>query len=218
MTDQPMQCERCGKPHAGQSKTTAPGCRAHRRDGSPCGNDAMRGQKVCRMHGGKSIGAEAAAEQRQAEAAAEATVRKLWAGLDQVEPVKDPIGSLERLAGALEQLVDEAGARVTELKNVAGGEHLTQLRAEVVLFERALGHLRQLLVDMARLGIATRAVEVQQGQADQMLGWLRSGLEAGAAAGIEQALLQVVLDAFLGAMRRSRAGAAVAELGSGAAS
>lgn len=97
--------------------------------------------------------------------AADATLRKLWVGLDQATPVKDPVASMERLAGALEQLVDEAGRKVGDLQHLAGGEHLTQLRAEVVLLERALGHLRALLVDMARLGLAERQVELQQEQA-----------------------------------------------------
>jgi hypothetical protein len=173
----------------------------------------------CKLHGGSTPSHVAAAQHQQAET----VVRRLWSGLDQATPVKDPIDALGRLAGALEQLVDEAGSRVTELKNVAGGENLTQLRAEVVLFERALGHLRQLLVDMARLGIASRAVEVQQGQADLMLAWLRAGLEAGAAVPADAArsvVLEAVLESFLAAMRRSRAGAVVAELeaGTGAAS
>lgn len=137
---------------------------------------------------------------------ADAKVRELWAGLDQAVPVKDPVDALGRLAGALEQLVDEAGSRVTQLRNVAGGEHLTQLRAEVVLFERALGHLRQLLVDMARLGIASRAVELQQGQADLVLGALRAGLEAG---GLSTEQRNTVLGEFLSVLRRSQ-GAAVA--------
>ncbi|WP_284536267.1 hypothetical protein [Nocardioides sp. T2.26MG-1] len=158
---------------------------------------------------------KAAAEHRQAEAAAETVVRQLWSGLDKAEPVKDPVGSLERLAGALEQLVDETGRKVSEMEHLAGGAQLTQLRAEVVLFERALGHLRALLVDMARLGIASRAVEVQQGQADQMLGWLRAGFEAGAAVGMSRVQLDAVMGGFLEAMRRSRAGVVVGELEAG---
>ncbi|WKN47129.1 hypothetical protein [Nocardioides sp. Arc9.136] len=156
----------------------------------------------CKLHGGSTPSHIAAAQTKQADA----KVRELWAGLDQAVPVKDPVDALGRLAGALEQLVDEAGSRVTQLRNVAGGEHLTQLRAEVVLFERALGHLRQLLVDMARLGIASRAVELQQGQADLVLGALRAGLEAG---GLSTEQRNTVLGEFLSVLRRSQ-GAAVA--------
>ena len=217
MSSGPFDCSTCGATHPR-------GCRAHKDQAKtiPCGNWPARGATVCRYHGGSAPQVKAAAEQRQAEAAAEQAVRALWSGLDQATPVKDPVSALERLAGALEQLVDEAGARVTGLKHVAGGEHLTQLRAEVVLFERALGHLRGLLVDMARLGIASRAVEVQQGQADQVLGWLRDGLEAGRALPVGTApavVVEVVLGGFLEAMRRSRAGVVVSgELEAGAAS
>jgi hypothetical protein len=131
------------------------------------------------MHGGSAPQARAAAEQRVANSQAEVAIRKLWVGLDQAERVTDPVASMERLAGALEQLVDEAGARVSALTHVAGGKDLTQLRAEVTLLERALGHLRGLLVDMARLGIAERQVELQQGQAELVVGAFMAGLAAG---------------------------------------
>lgn len=157
MTENPMPCDRCGQPHAR--------CSAHTRAGNPCGQKPMLGQRVCRMHGGSAPQSIAAAEERVVVAAADASIRKLWVGLDQATPVKDPVASMERLAGALEQLVDEAGRKVADLQHLAGGEHLTQLRAEVVLLERALGHLRALLVDMARLGLAERQVELQQEQA-----------------------------------------------------
>lgn len=57
------QCGRCGKPHAG--------CVGHRRDGSPCGNRPMSGQRVCRMHGGSAPQVKAAAERRLEQAQAE---------------------------------------------------------------------------------------------------------------------------------------------------
>ena len=107
----------------------------------------------------------AAAEQRELERKAEAEVRSLWVGLDKATPVKDPVASLERLAGALEQAVDVVGGKVNELGNVAGGTGLTQMRGEVVLLERLLGQLRQALDAMARLGIAERHVELEQERA-----------------------------------------------------
>lgn len=119
------------------------------------------------MHGGKSPGARENAEARELEAKAKAEVDKLlWRGLANAAPVKDPVASLERLAGALEQAVDVVGDKVNALGQVAGGTGLTQLRGEVLLLERLLGHLRQALDAMARLGIAERHVELEQARAE----------------------------------------------------
>ena len=50
-------------------------CRAHRRDGSPCGSWAVQDSTTCRMHGGTSPQARKAAarrrEEREAQKAAE---------------------------------------------------------------------------------------------------------------------------------------------------
>lgn len=200
-----MACDRCGLPHER--------CAGHNRANKPCGLWPLAGQRVCDRHGGKSPQALAAAERRQAEAAAEETIRDLWPGLANAAPVKDPLDLLARTAGALEHMADVVGARVNELQGkVAGGEHLSQLRGEVVLLDRLLDKLLKAGDRMASLGIASRAVEVQQGQADLMLSWLRAGFEAGAAAGVSREQLDVVLAGFLGAMRRSRAGVVVGEL------
>lgn len=156
-----------------------PQCTAKsKQSGERCKRRPVPGLSVCVMHGGKSPAAQAKAAEVVLAQQADVSLRKLWSGLDVAVPVKDPVASMERLAGALEQLVDEAGRRVSELQHVAGGKDLTQLRAEVTLLERALGHLRGLLVDMARLGIAERHVELQQAQAEQVIGAVRVGLES----------------------------------------
>ena len=43
---------------------TPPKCRAHNHKGQPCGSLALRGQRVCHYHGGKSPQALRSAEQR----------------------------------------------------------------------------------------------------------------------------------------------------------
>lgn len=147
--------------------------------GARCKRAAIPGGTVCATHGGSAPQVRDAAERRQLEAAAEATINAmLWPGLRSAEPVKDPVASLERLAGALEQLVDQAGAKVSRLQHVAGGKDLTALRAEVTLLERALGHLRAVLVDMARLGIAERQIQLDQQLAEVIVGAFRAALAA----------------------------------------
>ena len=129
----------------------------------------MTGQRVCKMHGGKSPGAQERGEQRVLEQRADAEVRKLWVGLDAAPAVNDPVGSLSRLAGALEQAVDVVGSRVNELGSVASGSSMQQLRGEVVLLERLLGQLRQALDAMARLGIAERQIVLEAEQAQAVI-------------------------------------------------
>lgn len=150
-------CTRCGQVH--------PRCTSHNRAGQPCGRHPATGQRVCKNHGGGSPQAIAAAERRELVKAAERQIQDLWVGLDQATPVTDPVNSLQRLAGALEQLVDETGRRVSTMDHLAGGTHLTALRAEVTLFERALARLADVLDKMARLGIAEKHVELEKERA-----------------------------------------------------
>jgi len=181
--------------------------------GSRCKRVAIPGGTVCVMHGGAAPQVQAAAAERQVTAAADASLRKLWVGLDEATPIKDPVAAMERLAGSLEQLVDEAGRKVSELQHLAGGKDLTQLRAEVTLLERALGHFRALLVDMARLGLAERQVELQQEQAQLVTSAFRGALSV--VAGLLPADRDLMLRTFLSGLGR---GPELLELETGAAS
>lgn len=137
----------------------------------------MKGQRVCKMHGGRSKGAVEKAAEREQQRKADEAVRKIWTKIDDATPVKDPVGTMERLAGVLSSAADEVGQRVNDLRGVAGGEHLTQLRAEVVLLERLVGHLRAVLNDMAKLGIAERHLELDQAKAELVTAAFRAALE-----------------------------------------
>lgn len=157
-----------------------PRCSAKsKQTGEQCKQRPIPGGTVCRFHGGAAPAVKAAAETRQAEAAADQAVRKLWIGLDQATPVKDPVDLLARMAGALEEMTDVVGGRVNDLQGrVGAGEHLTQLRAEVVLLEKLLGHLRAVGTDMARLGIAERQVELEQARAELVVSALHAAVGA----------------------------------------
>lgn len=156
----------------------APRCTATARSGERCKRRPVPGLNVCVMHGGKTPAAQAKAEQRVAEAKADATIRALLPKLTEVEAVKDPVASMGRLAGVLEQFLDEVSGKVNDLKHLAAGDSLSQLRGEVVLWERVASMLGRLLDAMARLGIAERQVEVQQAQVEIMLAGWRAALDA----------------------------------------
>lgn len=195
----PMPCGRCGEPH--------PKCTGHKRDGSPCGQKRMTGQLVCRMHGGASPQALAAAEARVAEAHAEAVVRKLWVGLEQASPVTDPVASLQRLAGALEGMAEVLGERVNAMSSIEAGQDLAQVRGHAAALDKVVGHLRGLLADMVRLGIAQQRLQLERDQA-RMVGVAVS--EALDALGVDAEGREVFTRVFLGRLR-------VAELGEGGA-
>ena len=61
-------------------------CKGHKKDGSPCGNYALKGQLVCRMHGGASPQAKAAAERRLALQAIDADIQSWGLGGTDVDP------------------------------------------------------------------------------------------------------------------------------------
>ena len=163
-TPQPTPCERCGQAHAR--------CSSHRRDGLPCTQRPMKGQSVCKMHGGKSPRALAAAERRQLEAAAGRVIARVWD--TDAPPVTDHVGSLQRLAGRLERAVDVLGGRLESDSDIpvshcdnCGKEfpgNVTPLDLDAVTataWVRVLRELRQLLADMGRLGIAEKALQLE---------------------------------------------------------
>jgi hypothetical protein len=179
-------CLRCGRPRCCAT--------AKSRDGERCRKNPHPGATICSNHGLTQAG-RAAAEVRQQEAAADAEIRKLWPGLAAASPVKDPVGQMEQLAGALTHMLDVVGSKVNDLDHLAGGKGLTQLRGELVLLDKVAGHLRQLLEAMARLGIAERQIQLDQQLAELVVGAFRAALAAVSLLPADRArLLEVYLD------------------------
>lgn len=106
------------------------------------------------MHGVNQR-AKDAAERRNVDA----MVRRLYYDPD-APPLKDTGAALQRLAGALEQMIDRLGSELDDGLETAPDK----LRAKAVFWERLLGHFRQLLVEIARLRLGERVIEMEEAQ------------------------------------------------------
>ena len=133
-------------------------CGATNRQGARCGNMALRGQRVCRFHGGKSPQAKQAAARREAE-------RRAFAALSRhkADPVDNPLEAFRQLAGEVIFVKDWARKRVEELDELryrgASGE---QLRGEFQAFERLLDLCRRVLADYGRLNVDERLAAIDE--------------------------------------------------------
>lgn len=154
-------------------------CTARRSNGEPCRNRPMRGQDVCRNHGGASPQARAAAERRQLEGDARRALVELG-----VEPVADPFSELLQLAGEVLAWRKATAALVNQLHDIRyqGGSG-EQLRAEVQLYERATDRAAHVLNMIARLNIEERLVAISEQQRDMVVGAVKAALDAAGVTG-----------------------------------
>jgi hypothetical protein len=186
MTTNPTRCERCGQPH--------PRCGAHRRNGTPCTMWPMKGQRVCRMHGGMKAEAKTNAANRRAEAAADATVRRLYYD-PSAPPLTDTGAALQRLAGALEQMIDRLARELDEGLEVSPD----RLRAKALFWEKLLGHFRQLLVDIDRLRLGDRFAAVEEARAAVIVTAFFRALDA---IGVDEGLQEIAEGVLRAELRR----------------
>lgn len=165
-------CDQCGHVHAK--------CIRHRKhrddDGNlvPCGGSPMRGQDVCRMHGGSSPQAKAAAARRLARQEAVATLAQV-----EVVPVGDPLDALAQVASEAVALKDHFANLVAELgKTMAFTDRLGEqkLDARVALYERALDRAHRFLADWVRLGFEDRKVQLDEIRTARVVAFVRGVL------------------------------------------
>ena len=178
-----------------------PKCHARStRTGEQCRKDAMRGQEVCRFHGGASPQAKDAATRRlqEEQAAAVLRSRKIW-NLD-AEKVTDPMEELARYAGQVRD-AREVVAVIMQAQDCVccGAGQLDPAHTSAL---RELNkEFRQTLVDMKRLGLDEHRVRVHERQVDILLAGLIAGL---AAAGIDGSNEGLLLAARAGAIATMR--------------
>ena len=143
----PTPCEKCGEAHAQ--------CAAHRRDGLPCLQPPLSGQRVCRLHGGKTPGALAKGRENLLVAKIAGQVAELG-----FEPVTDPLAAYAEHVGEVLAFRDLCRQQLNELTSWVGFNKDQEefARALVVVYERALDRAGKQLVEMLRIGLDAAAL------------------------------------------------------------
>lgn len=155
--DHPMPSAAAAGPHAIARDEHPRRCSAMTRSGNRCRQYAVRDMTVCKMHGGSSPQARAAAQRRRAEAEATVLLERLWDPA--AAPVSSPVESLLRLAGRMEHALDVLGARLD-----VDGLDLSKSTAQA--WWRVMSELRQALVGLQRLNLEERQVELEASRAE----------------------------------------------------
>jgi hypothetical protein len=167
------------RPLADEDRCTGHLSKNHKTDpGGRCPCRAMKGQRVCGLHGGHTPAAKVAAKKRIDEAQLEARLTRTLARL-QVTPVENPLTALSQLAGQVVAWQDALADRVNALSEIRyedakGGE---QLRAEVALYERAMDRCNTVLGTIGRLNIDERLVAINERQARVVIDVIQAVLD-----------------------------------------
>ncbi len=184
-----MACRKCGEPHEpvprcqGHAKTTGKQCRAR----------AIAGGTVCKKnHGGAAPQVMAAAAVRVIEAKAAAAVRDLTG-----RPVDDPVLELLRVAGetiALKDLLRGEVERLSSLETYSASQG-EEVRALLRAFERALDRCGRFLVDINRLGLEAKRVQLEAATAAALVAVFREVLDLAGLSVEQWAVVDVELPA-----------------------
>ncbi|MEW2164414.1 hypothetical protein AB0912_15680 [Streptomyces sp. NPDC007084] len=161
--------------------------------GERCKAWALKGQTVCRVHGGSAPQNRAAGERRVAEARLEEETRRALAILD-VPPVENPLTALSELAGQVIAWKDALAERVNELHRIryTDDKNAEQLRSEVVLYERAMDRCVTVLGTIGRLRIDERLAAISEQQATTVIGAIEAALTHAGVTGAEATAAKAV--------------------------
>jgi hypothetical protein len=142
----------------------------------------MPGQLVCYWHGGAAPQARRAAEKRLAQAEAAVEVAQRLANTE-AEPIADPLDSLSRLAGEVQQMRRVLADRVNRTNDPAS----IQAAVDLAAYERAIDRSTRLLDVLARSGFEERVVQIAEKQGVMF-------------AGVQRVILARMLDAALASL------------------
>lgn len=138
-----------------------------RRDGEPCGAQAITGLSVCRVHGGNSPQARAKSERVKLLA----EVRQRWHGLDGAKPVSDPFVALQQIAGELVVFKDRLRVLIDDLEVWTGldDKGMEYPRALVALYQLTLRDTINGLALIARLNIDERLATIEEARVSRII-------------------------------------------------
>jgi len=172
-------------------------CKAHRRSGEQCGNHAIKGAEVCRMHGGSIPAVKAKAAQRVAEEKAAVKMR-LFAAPVEIDPAQALLELVQWTAGEVRywraevaQIAEEAPATLTwgqtsHEEGYTSGEQggpFEKNVAEAVppvayrMLESAQDRLAKYAAAALRAGVEERRVRLAEDQGAAVAGVIRRILE-----------------------------------------
>ncbi len=166
MSDEAPICITCKQVHAAYDGKGRP-CKGHIK-GKPCRRHCCKDQDVCPRHGGLTPQAKAGAMVRSEEREAR---KMLVKRLESPEPIQHPVYELLSLAAELREWQSLLRERVGELSELTQEDMMgvDRERALVTLYTRALDQNAKLLVDMAKLDLATRSLRLQQSAAQDVM-------------------------------------------------
>lgn len=158
----------------------------------------------CRLHGGNTRTQVVAAERQIVQGRA----RQLLGELGHAEPVTDPAGELQRLAGEVLAMKDAAAVLVGRLESprYIGANGTEQLRAEVAVYERAVDRAARLLGEMVRMGFEERQVRLAEAQGTLVAAVLDGAMDDAGLDGQTRERLRAALAARLRAVSAERRG------------
>ena len=146
-------------------------CKARKRDGSPCGMIVMRGQDVCRMHGGMARQNRAAGTKRaetvKTRQKMEKAVAKIYGAPRTGEPAELLVEEIARTAGHVTWLQDRIGEYgdanlLTQTNTGPGGAHSIVPTVWLEIYWQERSHLAKVCTAAIRAGLAERQVRLAE--------------------------------------------------------
>jgi hypothetical protein len=176
-----------------------PRCKAIKRTGEQCKNNAIRGGTVCaQAHGGSAPQVRLAAKRRIVTQEATALVAQYTP-----EPMDDPATELLTVANEFLALKTELGRRASELQSlsVTSRDGIEQVASVLQAYQSSLVQVADVLVKINRLGLEHRRVQVAEKDLQVFIEAVKAGVycsEAHLTWDQSQAVLQVISDQLRG--------------------